>query len=235
MANTLFVRLEGPLQAWGERSRWTVRETAHEPTKSGVVGVLACALGIRGDSALRELSSSVRVAVRCDRPGTLIVDYHTVVGGVLSADGKVKRNQKTKEPETVVSERHYLSDASFLAVVQADDEVINRVGNSLTEPVWPVYLGRKSCVPSVPLFEGTEDHAGMEEALSARPARTRGQAGSSVRLRAVVECAPGEGVLRRDELLSASARVFGPRHVRETVVTVPVAPDPMADEPDPRR
>ncbi|MGC8879968.1 MAG: CRISPR-associated protein Cas5, partial [Anaerolineae bacterium] len=32
MANTLFLRLEGPLQAWGERARWRVRDTAPEPT-----------------------------------------------------------------------------------------------------------------------------------------------------------------------------------------------------------
>ena len=41
----LFLRLEGPLQSWGIRSRWDVRETQPEPTKSGVIGLLGCALG----------------------------------------------------------------------------------------------------------------------------------------------------------------------------------------------
>jgi CRISPR system Cascade subunit CasD len=49
MANTLFLRLEGPLQSWGERARWDVRDTAPEPTKSGVIGLLACALGLSAD------------------------------------------------------------------------------------------------------------------------------------------------------------------------------------------
>ena len=56
MANTLFLRLEGPLQSWGERGRWSVRDTALEPTKSGVIGLIACALGYRDDTQIRPLS-----------------------------------------------------------------------------------------------------------------------------------------------------------------------------------
>ena len=52
MANTLFLRLEGPLQSWGERGHWAVRDTAPEPTKSGVVGLLGCALGRHDDVAV---------------------------------------------------------------------------------------------------------------------------------------------------------------------------------------
>jgi len=43
--NTVFVRLEGPLQSWGTRARWGERDTELEPTKSGVIGLVACALG----------------------------------------------------------------------------------------------------------------------------------------------------------------------------------------------
>jgi CRISPR system Cascade subunit CasD len=45
MANTLFLRLEGPLQAWGERGRWSIRDSAAEPTKSGVIGLLVHGCG----------------------------------------------------------------------------------------------------------------------------------------------------------------------------------------------
>jgi len=98
MANTLFLRLEGPLQAWGERARWSVRDTSTEPTKSGVVGMLGCALGISADQDLADLSRALRMGVRCEREGDFLTDFHTVIGGVISAEGKVKK-------DTVLSRR----------------------------------------------------------------------------------------------------------------------------------
>ena len=46
MAEILLLRLEGPLQSWGGRARWDVRDTGRIPTKSGIVGLLGCALDI---------------------------------------------------------------------------------------------------------------------------------------------------------------------------------------------
>lgn len=210
MHNTLFLRLEAPLQSWGERARWSIRDTALEPTKSGVVGMLGCAVGISDDEALRELSRALRVGVRCDRPGTIIEDYHTVVGGVMSAEGKVKRNATTKEPETVVSQRSYLCDASFLVAVQSAPEWIARLAEAVQAPHWPIFLGRKCCVPARPVFDGTSYHESLEDALRMHePKQTR----------AVLECSPGEGVMRRDEINSNARRTFLPRYTREILIT----------------
>jgi CRISPR system Cascade subunit CasD len=220
MANILFLRLEGPLQAWGERSRWSVRDTAPEPTKSGLVGLLGCALGFADDERLRELSQEIALGVRCDRPGTLLVDYHTVVGGVLSAEGKVKVNATTREPETVVSQRYYLADASFLAAVQSDPGWIERLAEAVQAPVWPIYLGRRSCVPSRPIYAGVGDFENLEAALAALPCPQRRLAGPEVTLRGVIECPPGQGQLRRDAVELRSRRTFGPRYTRECLLTV---------------
>jgi len=46
MSNTLFIRLEGPLQAWGERARWSVRDTTTEPTNQGWWDCWAALLGL---------------------------------------------------------------------------------------------------------------------------------------------------------------------------------------------
>lgn len=209
MAKTLFLRLEGVLQAWGERARWSVRDTAGEPTKSGVVGLLACALGVGKDEALRELSQAIRMGVRCDREGKIIRDYHTVSGGVMSAEGKIKINAKTKLPETVVSERYYLCDASFLAAIQGEADLIERLAAAVQSPIWPIYLGRKSCVPSRPPFEGIGDYATLCEALMSR---REGLAGNA---RAVWDCEPRVGVRRREEIDSHSRRTYLPRYVQE--------------------
>lgn len=214
MANTIFLRLEGPLQSWGERARWSVRDTASEPTKSGIVGLLACSLGLHDDSDLRSLSREIRLGIRCDRPGVRIVDYHTVVGGVLSAEGKVKITQATGKVETVVSWRHYLADASFLAAIQADPALIARLAAAVQEPTWVVFLGRKCCVPARPLFEGFGDFSGLEQALKAWPLNGH-PAGQEVTVRAVIDSAPGRGMARSHELQSNTRRTFGPRHVEE--------------------
>ena len=223
MANTLFLRLEGPLQSWGEHAHWSVRDTATEPTKSGVVGLLACALGWNADEDLHRLSQQIRLGVRRDQPGTLLVDYHTVVGGVMSAEGKIKVNANTREPETVVSQRYYLCDASFLVVVRSTPEMIEQLAQAVKQPRWPIYLGRRSCVPSRPPFDKVGDFDSMEEALAARPLCRRGQGTAWVW--AVIECRPTEGARRRDEVLSRSARTFGPRYTREVRLEVPLQPE----------
>ena len=43
---TLLLRLAAPLQSWGSDSKFETRKTDREPTKSGVVGLLAAALGL---------------------------------------------------------------------------------------------------------------------------------------------------------------------------------------------
>ena len=71
----LILRLEGALQSWGERSHWDHRDTAVFPSKSGVVGLLGCAMGLeRGDARLAELADALAFAVRADRRGTVMTD-----------------------------------------------------------------------------------------------------------------------------------------------------------------
>ncbi|MSP12933.1 MAG: type I-E CRISPR-associated protein Cas5/CasD [Chloroflexi bacterium] len=180
--------------------------------------MLACALGLNADEDLRVLSRALRVGVRYDKPGVMMEDFHTVVGGVMSAEGKVKINATTRQPETVVSHRAYLSDASFLAVVQADDpSLIARLADAIQGPVWPIYLGRKSCPPSLPPFEGTGTYPSLKAALETAPLWSN-WAGESKRVRIVIEVAPGEGTRRRDEIDSRVRRTFLPRYVYDDIV-----------------
>ncbi|MEW2405367.1 type I-E CRISPR-associated protein Cas5/CasD [Streptomyces griseoviridis] len=79
-AHVLLVRLAGPLQSWGITGRFARRDTHSRPTKSGVIGLCAAALGLPREEPLGELAE-VRFGVRADRPGTSLRDYHTVGGG----------------------------------------------------------------------------------------------------------------------------------------------------------
>ena len=214
MANTLFLRLEGPMQSWGERARWSVRDTAPEPTKSGVVGLLACALGWADDERIRDLSRKMRLGVRCDQPGVVIVDYHTVGGGfatpqLLDANGKLKKSNG--RPHNEQSWRSYLCDASFLVVVQADDDTIAQLAEATQSPQWTLFLGRKSCPPSRPIFVGVGQFDSLEAALAYENKRS---------VRGVVECTHSEGVMRRDEVNVRSSRTFLPRYSKDILVSI---------------
>ena len=72
----LLLRLAGPLQSWGVKSRFTVRATELAPTKSGIIGMLAAAVGRRRTDPIEDLLS-LRFGVRKDQPGRVIRDFHT--------------------------------------------------------------------------------------------------------------------------------------------------------------
>lgn len=217
--NTLFIRLEGPMQSWGERARWGQRDTQWEPTKSGVIGLLACALGWGSDrdADIRKLSGSVIMGVRVDRAGRMVRDYHTVTGGVLSAEGKVKVNANTHLPETVTSDRFYLTDASFLIALRSSSAIVEQLAAALGRPVWPPFLGRRSCPPSRPLLAGTGAHESLRAGLESWPALDE-YGGQPLRL--VLETEQGQQ--RNDNVAILSSRTYTPRSVEEVIIRLGV-------------
>lgn len=152
----LRLRLAGPMQAWGDSSRFVNRGTRQEPTKSGVLGMLAAAQGRRRTDPVEDLAG-LRFGVRIDQPGQLLRDFQVA----RSLDGRATMP---------LSYRYYLADAVFLAVVQGPAGLIKGLHDALREPVFPLYLGRRSCVPSGKICLGTTE-LGLEEALRAEPWR----------------------------------------------------------------
>ncbi|MFI1393237.1 type I-E CRISPR-associated protein Cas5/CasD [Streptomyces griseoaurantiacus] len=148
----LVLRLAGPLQSWGERSAFTpVRDTAPFPTRSALIGLFAAAEGIgRGDGGI-DRYDSLQITVRVDRPGTRIVDYHTVGGGMPKARTAATSGGSNKGA-AVITRRHYLSDAVFVVAVSGPAQTLARLADALRNPHWAPYLGRRSCVPDEPFL-----------------------------------------------------------------------------------
>jgi len=172
--NTLLLRLAGPMQAWGTGSRFQFRRTDRYPSKSGVFGVLLCARGIKREesSAYLDELASLAMGVRIDNPGAVGQDFHTVgakIGIRQAKNGKIKYTDKTGKPETLLSRRQYLYGASFLVALQGAPELITAYESALQAPAWPPYLGRKCCIPSSPIFEGTGSWENLRQALSSAP------------------------------------------------------------------
>lgn len=209
--NTVFLRLEGVLQSWGERGRWTVRDTATIPTKSGVIGLIGAAMGIN-DNRLSELSSRLEMGVRVDKPGTLMHDYHTVISGVVKSEGGIKGG---KNPETVVSHRYYLNDASFLVALRQSDPVdIKSIAVALQCPKWFLYLGRHCCIPSRPIYAGVGSHVNLFEALSIIDGKDHEYE--------IHDGIDDGTIMRMDEIANFTSRYFRPRFVSRMTVTANV-------------
>src|SRR5690606_24480124 len=119
----ILLRLAAPLQSWGERSHFTEeRDTAAFPTKSGVLGLLACALGRHRGHASDDLRQ-LRLTVRIDRPGYVLRDLHTVGGG-LAPKGTVqtaKGGTRGQGKSTVYGHRLYLADAAFVCALSCQE------------------------------------------------------------------------------------------------------------------
>ena len=99
MTSTLLLRLAGPMQSWGTRSRFTERDTELEPSKSGVIGLICAALGRTRTESVDDLSQ-LRMGVRVDFQGTLSRDFHTA--GALQ---RVYRASSNISHDPVVSNR----------------------------------------------------------------------------------------------------------------------------------
>lgn len=220
MPRLLLLCLEAPLQSWGVRARWDVRDTGDEPSKSGVIGLLGCALGYPvGDPRLVELDRELRMGVRVDSPGLRMIDYQTVTGVMLTADGK--RKGRPDDPNTIISPRAYLQDASFLVALEGPNKRLEECAEALQNPMWPIYLGRKACVPTRPVFETlTDEYVSIESAFLSYPWSRGSVTDTPTRLRCVIEDEVGDYV-RPDRLQPNPARMYGQRHVRIIWVNCP--------------
>ena len=221
----LLLRLAGPMQSWGTTSRFDQRDTGKEPSKSGVIGLLAAAMGIDREDWIRlKPLTHLSMGVRHDRPGVLKRDYQTA--GCADTD-KVIRANGTLSDDGVVSERFYLADAVFLVGLESDNRpLLEEANESLKNPVWPLALGRKSYLPAEPVWlqNGVQDTP-LLDALKAYPwlgKRRRWEDDAPEQLLVSLDSTDGSGTLRMDQPLSSFAeRRFGARFVRSEWIPFP--------------
>lgn len=154
-ARSLVLRLAAPLQSWGGASQFDRRDTRPEPTKSGIIGLLAAAQGRRRQDRIDDLVQ-LQLGVRTDRPGTLLIDFHTASDYLgrglptteLNGRGIQKRN---RSKPTYITRRHYLQDAVFVVAISGPATELDALHDALRAPAFPLALGRRACVPTQPL------------------------------------------------------------------------------------
>lgn len=160
MCDYLLFRLYSPLAAWGDIAVGEYRPSFAHPSKSAVMGLIAAALGLRRDQeqAQRALTESYSFAVKVDAMGNLLRDYHTAQ--VPPARKGVRHPTRRSELafhglNTILSTRDYRTDAFYTVAIWGGREPLpynlNQLMEALKKPVFTLYLGRKSCPPSLPL------------------------------------------------------------------------------------
>jgi CRISPR system Cascade subunit CasD len=213
--STLLFRLAGPMQSWGTQSRFMDRDTGLEPSKSGVIGLCCAALGRPRTAPIEDLVA-LKMGVRVDQQGEMREDFHTAME-VYKADGK--------KPDTVVSHRHYLADAIFLVGLEGDEALLVKLNAALLRPKWQICLGRKSCVPTLPItflsrpdgFTGPAGapsvvSMGLRDALVGFPLLCKPPE-KDTRLRLVIQDDDGQ-ISRADVPVSFDTRRFSSRTVK---------------------
>ncbi|PXY18437.1 type I-E CRISPR-associated protein Cas5/CasD [Prauserella flavalba] len=211
----LLLRLAGPLQSWGTGSRFTRRNTDRMPSRSGVIGLLASATGRRRTDPLEDLLE-LRIGVRIDQPGKVERDFQTA----RTRDGA---------ESMPLSQRFYLADAVFAVAVEGDLALLEGLRAALRRPVYPLFLGRKSCPPAGKLDHGLRDGdvgevlAAAEWLASRRVQERHGKPNAT--LEVTRDCpleTPGSDVVRDDPIsFDQRHRQYGWRSVIRYPVTIP--------------
>lgn len=199
--SVLVIRLAGPLQSWGAASRFTRRTTEAVPTKSGILGLLAAAQGRRRSDPIEDLLH-LELAVRTEQKGSLLRDFQTAHHQVTRA-------------AMPLTERFYWSDAVFTAHIGGPQEILAGLAEALADPAYPLYLGRRSCVPVGRIIIGIVD----------------GTVAQSVRLSEWQPGAAGRRRARRQTTVrlpvQADAAVFPELVAAREINDVPISFDPV--------
>lgn len=146
MTHSLLLLFKGPMQSWGDESRFKTRATAMTPTKSGVIGLIAAAQGRRRMDSVEDLVG-LRMAVRVDQSGSLLRDYPTA-----------QRWLEDPKASAQLVTRYFLSDAAFVVAVEsADRKLLENIAKALRNPRFPLFMGRRSCPVHPGLVIGVVD------------------------------------------------------------------------------
>ena len=194
---TLLLWLEAPLQSWGFDSRFGRRDSLDFPTRSGVLGLLCCAMGAGGEQRewleLMARQTQTVLAFGLSKEGKegarkalprqpLLRDFHMVGSGYDDQDiwqslliPKTSEGKKAVGGGTKMTYRYYLQDMAFAVLLTVPEVEAQVITTALQAPAWDLYLGRKSCVPTDFIYRGlfADEQQARQAALELATAKER--------------------------------------------------------------
>lgn len=180
--DALILRLDAPLMSFGGVMVDQHNVTDRFPGLSLFAGLLANALGwshADGDRIGR-LQDRLVIASRWDIAPEVMIDYHTVDLGQekmrepgWTTRGKPEhRGGSGAKFGTHIRYRHYLANGALTAVLTLkweDDPGLDDLETALRYPARPLFLGRKTCLPSSPILLGRASGTDVLSLLKAVP------------------------------------------------------------------
>lgn len=162
---TLFLALEGPLMSFGGVKIDDAHSTERFPAKSMIAGLLGNAMGLnRWDwEALTKLQSSIEIASRIDRAGSLESDFATAGGGEAGYFGHDDKawtmnggvvSRRGDGKGAIVMSKAFIADGAVTVAVRMNQAILDEdaLVCSLKNPARPLFLGRKAYLPVRPVF-----------------------------------------------------------------------------------
>lgn len=179
-ASFLVFQLHATLSSWGEPAVGEYRGTAEHPGQSALVGLLGAALGLQRDDDLAHaaLRDGYGYAVARLSGGRLLRDYHTAqvpprsaLKGRPTSTRRAELSVPRHDLNTILSTRDYRQDASSLVAVAPRSgglpaHALDALADALRRPRFVLYLGRKSCAPSAPLWPQVIEASSARDAFA---------------------------------------------------------------------
>ena len=165
----LILRLEAPLMAFGGETIDNYGVIRRFPSASMLTGLLANALGWRRTQAQdhQELQDRLVFAARIDREpagGLSIQDFQTAAINNTEQGWTTRGHPEGRGGGTYQNHlryRDYFADMRVTVALRLDPvdltPTLDDLAESLQHPARPLFIGRKPCLPSEPLFVGFKD------------------------------------------------------------------------------
>ena len=161
--NYIKLDLSGVLQYFSDTNTTTIKTTYNSslyPTKSAIVGLLSSALGYnRNDNRITELFNILDIKYKVIKNPIVLKDFQTITGlkhqnnymnlfynrNVVTTMSNNTRNMR------LTKSIQYLQDAEFIVYVGCNDSKLKEIYDAIKNPVYSLYIGKRSCIPNKPL------------------------------------------------------------------------------------
>ncbi len=248
----LILALEAPLMAFGGEIVDNFGVVRWFPAASMLTGLLANALGWRRTEAERHQGLQERLiyAARIDREpagGVRLTDFQTAAISNKDSGWTTRGAAEGREGGNYTNwlrYRDYLADMRVTVALRmeeaADGPGLDDLAEALERPFRPLFIGRKPCLPSVPLFESFQEGETVLAALLAAPLDRWDEQTGSIRVlwpagEGVESVQPSRRYMLTDERNWVSGLHGGGRSVCESAVPAALFPavesgDALAEE-----
>jgi CRISPR system Cascade subunit CasD len=177
MPRLLMLSLAAPLMAFGREMIDQNGPTREGPDASMLTGLVANALGWeRGEHGkLQRLQDRLEFGVRIDRDGEELRDFQTAQlsradrGWTTRGRPEERAGGAATYDSPHIRLRHYRADAALAVALLLQDAqeppTLEEIALAFDEPMRPLFIGRKPCLPAAPIFVGLVEAEGIVEAL----------------------------------------------------------------------